>query len=146
MAQANIETSRRLIDEAFSQGRFELLDELCADGFVSHDPIAGDQDLEGVKQTFSGYREAFPDLTFTIDDIFAADDKVVMRWTGVGTFQNEFMGFQPTGERGDPVTGMNIDRYDEDGKLAETWGQWDTLTLMRDIGAIPDAAAAGTQG
>ena len=80
------------------------------------------------------------------DDIFAADDKVVMRWTAVGTFQNEFMGFQPTGESGDPVTGMNIDRYDEDGKLAETWGQWDTLTLMRDIGAIPDAAAAGTQG
>ena len=146
MAQANIETSRRLIEEGFSQGRLELLDELCADGFVSHDPIAGDQDIEAVKQTFSGYREAFPDLTFTIDDIFAADDKVVMRWTAMGTFQNEFMGLQPTGERGDPVTGMNIDRYDDDGKLAETWGQWDTLTLMRDIGAIPDAAAAGTQG
>jgi steroid delta-isomerase-like uncharacterized protein len=120
MAQANIETSRRLIEEAFSEGRLELLDELCADGFVSHDPIAGDQDIEAVKQTFSGYREAFPDLTFTIDDIFAADDKVVMRWTGAGTFQNEFMGFQPTGEKGDPVTGMNIDRYDDDGKLAET--------------------------
>ena len=146
MAQANIETSRRLIDEAFSQGRFELLDELCADGFVSHDPIAGDQDIEGVKQSFAGYREAFPDLTFTIDDIFDAGDKVVMRWTGVGTFQNEFMGLQPTGEKGDPVRGINIDRYDDDGKLVETWGQWDTLTLMRDIGAIPEAAAAGPQG
>jgi steroid delta-isomerase-like uncharacterized protein len=146
MAQANIETSRRLIEEAFSEGRLELLDELCADGFVSHDPIAGDQDIEGVKQSFSGYREAFPDLTFTIDDIFAADDKVVMRWTGVGTFANEFMGLEPTGEKGDPVRGMSIDRYDEGGKLAETWGQWDTLTFMRDIGAIPEAAAAGPQG
>jgi steroid delta-isomerase-like uncharacterized protein len=146
MTQANIETSRRLIEEAFSEGRLELLDEVCADGFVSHDPIAGDQDVDGVKQSFSGYREAFPDLTFTIDDIFAADDKVVMRWTGVGTFQNEFMGLEPTGQKGDPVTGMNIDRYDEDGKLAETWGQWDTLTFMRDIGAIPEAAATGTQG
>jgi steroid delta-isomerase-like uncharacterized protein len=146
MAQANIETSRRLIEEAFSNGRLELLDELCADAFVSHDPIAGDQDIEGVKQSLSGYREAFPDLTFTIDDIFAADDKVVMRWTGVGTFQSEFLGLQPTGEKGDPVTGMSIDRYDEDGKLAETWGQWDTLTFMRDIGAIPEAAAASPQG
>jgi steroid delta-isomerase-like uncharacterized protein len=145
MAQANIQASRRLIEEAFGEGRLELLDELCADGFVSHDPIQGDQDLEGVKQSISGYRDAFPDLTFTIDDIFAAEDKVVMRWTGVGTFENEFMGLEPTGERGDPVTGMNIDRYDEDGKLAETWGQWDTLTLMRDIGAIPEAAAAGSQ-
>jgi predicted ester cyclase len=145
MAQANIEASRRLIEEAFSEGRLELLDEVCADGFVSHDPLTGDQDLEGVKQSISGYREAFPDLAFTIDDIFAAEDKVVMRWTGVGTFENEFMGLEPTGETGDPVTGMNIDRYDEHGKLAETWGQWDTLTFMRDIGAIPEAAAAGSQ-
>jgi steroid delta-isomerase-like uncharacterized protein len=142
MAQANIETSRRLIEEGFSEGRLELLDELCADGFISHDPIAGDQDVEGVKQSISGYREAFPDLSFTIDEIFAADDKVVMRWTGVGTFENAFMGLEPTGEKGDPVRGMSIDRYDEDGKLAETWGQWDTLTLMRDIGAVPQATGA----
>jgi steroid delta-isomerase-like uncharacterized protein len=142
MAQANIETSRRLIEEAFSEGRLELLDELCADGFISHDPIAGDQDVEGVKQSISGYRDAFPDLTFTIDDVFAADDKVVMRWTAVGTFENAFMGLEPTGEKGDPVRGMSIDRYDEDGKLAETWGQWDTLTLMRDIGAVPQATGA----
>jgi predicted ester cyclase len=146
MAQANIETSRRLIEEGFSQGRLELLDELCADGFVSHDPMAGDQDVEDVKQSISGYREAFPDLTFTIEDIFAVDDKVVMRWSGVGTFENEFMGLQPTGESGDPVNGISIDRYDENGKLAETWGQWDTLTLMRDIGAIPEAAAAAGEG
>jgi predicted ester cyclase len=145
MAEANIETSRRLIEEGFGQGRLELLDELCADGFVSHDPVAGDQDVDAVKQTISGYREAFPDLTFTIEDIFDAGDKVVMRWSGVGTFEHEFMGLQPTGESGDPVKGISIDRYDDDGKLAETWGQWDALTLMRDIGAIPEATAAGRQ-
>jgi steroid delta-isomerase-like uncharacterized protein len=128
-----------------SEGRLELLDELCADGFVSHDPLAGDQDLDAVKQSISGYREAFPDLTFTVEDIFAADDKVVMRWAAVGTFENEFMGLRPTGERGDPVRGIAIDRYDEDGKLVETWGQWDTLTFMRDVGALPEGAAAGAQ-
>ena len=146
MADANIEASRRFIEQGFGQGRLELLDELCADEFVSHDPMAGDQDVDAVKQTISGYREAFPDLTFTVEDIFAADDKVVMRWSGVGTFEHEFMGLQPTGESGDPVKGISIDRYDDDGKLAETWGQWDTLTLMRDIGAIPEATAAGRQG
>src|SRR5262245_28972378 len=124
MAEANIETSRRLIEEGFGQGRLELLDELCADGFVSHDPMAGDQDVDAVKQTISGYREAFPDLTFTVEDIFDAEDKVVMRWSGVGTFEHEFMGLAPTGESGDPVKGISIDRYDDDGKLVETWGQW----------------------
>jgi hypothetical protein len=51
------------------------------------------------------------------------------------------MGQQPTGERGEPVEGLSIDRF-EDGKIAETWGQWDTLRFMRNIGAIPEQAAA----
>lgn len=142
MAQANIDASRRVIEEAFSEGRLELLDELCAESFVDHDPIMGDQDLEGVKGTIAGYREAFPDLSFTIDDIFAADDKVVIRWTGQGTFENEFMGQQPTGEKGEPVRGVSIDRFDADGKIVEVWGQWDTLTFMRDVGLIPEESAA----
>jgi predicted ester cyclase len=62
---------------------------------------------------------------------------VVIRWIAEGTFQNEFMGLQPTGERGNPVRGIAIDRFNDSGKIVETWGQWDTLTFMRDIGAIP---------
>ena len=69
-----------------------------------------------------------------------AGDTVVYRWSANGTFENEFMGLQPTHEKGDPVKGITIDRYDGD-KLVESWSQWDTLTLMRDIGAIPAAAA-----
>jgi steroid delta-isomerase-like uncharacterized protein len=140
MAQGNIDASRRVVEEGFNEGRLEVLDEFCAEGFVGHDPIAGDQDVEGVKGAFAGYRDAFPDLSFTIDDIFAADDKVVLRWTAQGTFQNEFMGLQATGDTGNPVHGISIDRYDDDGKLAETWNQWDTLTFMRDVGAIPAEA------
>jgi len=142
MAQANIEASRRLIEEAFNKGNLDVFDEVCADGFVDHDPLMGDQDVEGVKRSIAGYREAFPDLTLRIEDVMACDDKVVMRWTGEGTFQNEFMGLQPTGEKGDPVQGIGIDRFDDDGKVVESWGQWDTLTLLRNVGAIPSEAAA----
>ena len=97
---------------------------------------------DGVKDTVASYREAFPDLTFTVKDTFAADDKVVIRWKAEGTFENELMGQQPTGEKGDPVHGITIDQFDDDGKIAESWTQWDTLTFMRDIGAIPEGAAA----
>ena len=144
MAQANIETSRRVIEEGFNTGNLDVLDELCGEGFVDHDPLMGDQDVEGVKRNIAGYRAAFPDLTFAIEDIMACDDKVVMRWRGEGTFQNEFMGQQPTGEKGDPVYGIGIDRYDENGKVVEVWGQWDALTLMRNVGLIPEQAAAPT--
>jgi hypothetical protein len=52
------------------------------------------------------------------------------------------MGQQPTGEKGDPTEGIAIDRYDEDGKLAETWNQWDTLGFMREIRMIPADVSA----
>jgi steroid delta-isomerase-like uncharacterized protein len=143
MSQENIATSRRFIEEAFNRGNLSVIDELSTDDFVGHDPMAGDQDKEGGKQSISGYRDAFPDLHFTVEDIFAAGDKVVYRWSAEGTFENEIMGLQPTGEKGNPVRGITIDRFEGD-KIAESWSQWDTLTFMRDIGAIPQQAAAST--
>jgi steroid delta-isomerase-like uncharacterized protein len=140
MSRENIATSRRVLEEAFNEGNLDAIDEVCADGFVDHDPIMGEQDKEGLKQAISGYRAAFPDLEIRVEEIFAAGDKVVTRWVGEGTFENEFMGLQPTGEKGSPVHGIGIDRYEGD-KIAEAWGQWDTLRFMRNIGAIPEEAA-----
>jgi steroid delta-isomerase-like uncharacterized protein len=129
------------MEEAFNRGNLSVIDEVTTEDFVNHDPLTGDQDSEGGKQSISGYRDAFPDLHLTIEDIFAAGDKVAYRWSVEGTFENEIMGLEPTGERGNPVRGITIDRYEGD-KIAESWSQWDTLTFMRDIGAIPAGAAA----
>lgn len=141
MSEANVATSRRLLDETFSRGNIDLIDELCTDDFVNHDPLAGDQDRNTAKQTVASYRQAFPDLSFAVDDAFAAGDKVVTRWTAEGTFENEFFGQQPTGQRGDPVRGITIDRYEGD-RIAESWSQWDAVGLLRNIGAIPESAVS----
>ncbi|MEK6272742.1 MAG: ester cyclase [Actinomycetota bacterium] len=141
MSEENIATSKRGLEEAFNRGNLDVIDEDTTEDFVSHDPIMGDQDRESSKQQIAGYRQAFPDIHITIEDIFAAGDKVVMRWRGDGTFENEFMGLQPTHEKGDPIRGITIDRYDG-GKIAESWTQWETLTFMRNVGAVPDEAAA----
>ena len=50
MAEANVDASRRVIEEAFGQGRLDVLDEVSAEGFVNHDPIMGDQNLGGASQ------------------------------------------------------------------------------------------------
>jgi hypothetical protein len=44
--------------------------------------------------------------------MFAADDKVVTRRSGTGTFEDEFMGRQPTGVEAIPST--------ESGSIAST--------------------------
>jgi steroid delta-isomerase-like uncharacterized protein len=133
--------SKRVIEEAFNQGNLDVIDELCTEDFVAHDPLSGDQDREASKASMNMYRNAFPDLHFTIEDAFEAGNKVVIRWSGVGTFENELMGLQPNHERGEPVSGITIDRF-EGGKIAESWTSWDTLQLMRDIGAVPAEATA----
>lgn len=145
MSEQNIATSKRGLEEAFNRGNLDVLDEDTTEDFVGHDPIMGEQDRESAKQQIAGYRQAFPDIHITIEDIFASSDKVVIRWSGQGTFENEFMGLQPTHQVGDPVRGITIDRY-EGGKIAESWTQWETLTFMRNIGAIPEQEATPAGG
>lgn len=141
MSEQNIAASKRLFDEAWNQGSLDVIDELCSADFVDHDPM-GDRDIAGIKEAIQGYRGAFPDLTIEIDEIFAAGDKVVVRWTANGTFENGFMGQEPTGEKGQPIEGIGIDRFDADGKVAEAWGQWNLMTFMQNIGLAPVGAEA----
>ena len=141
MSEQDVATARRIFEEVWGQGNLDLIDEVCTEDFINHDPMTGDTDREAGKQVIAGYRQAFPDLHFEIDEIFEAGDKVVARWHAEGTFENEFMGLQPTGQRGEPIGGINIDRF-EDGRIAESWGQWDTLRFMRNTGAIPQEAGA----
>jgi steroid delta-isomerase-like uncharacterized protein len=141
MSVENIDTVQRLFDEVWNQGKFELIDELLAENYVDHDPLLGESDREGAKAAISGYRAAFPDLKFTVEEIFAAGDRVVVRWIGTGTFENELMGLAPTGDKGNPVEGLAISHL-ADGKIVETHTQWDTLRFLKDIGAIPEDAAA----
>jgi predicted ester cyclase len=56
-----------------------------------------------------------------------------------GTHQAEFFGVEGTGERIE-MTGINIDRFDESGKLIEEWPEYNLLGAMRQMGAIPEPA------
>ena len=87
------------------------------------------------------YRAAFPDLQFTIDDVIAQDDKVVIRWSSRGTHRGELMGLAPTGKEA-TSSGISIDKI-ADGKIVESWNHWDTLGLMRQLGAAPPPGSVG---
>ena len=132
---------RRYFEEAWNQGRLDLLDEIVAPNYVNHDPAvpglpAGPQ---GLKPILAGFRAAFPDLHFTIEDLIAADDEVVTRWTMRGTHQGEFAGLAPTGKR---VTtgGIQIERL-VNGQIVEHWRKSDDLGLMQQLGALPAPTA-----
>jgi steroid delta-isomerase-like uncharacterized protein len=72
---------------------------------------------------------------WAIDEIFSSDDRVVVRWTGTGTHVRELNGIPATG-RPVRVDAISIHRV-ANGKIAETWQVWDTLSLLQQIGAAP---------
>jgi steroid delta-isomerase-like uncharacterized protein len=140
------EASRQLLEQSFNEGNFELIDQLVAADAVNHDPATPAQmrTLRGpdvLKRMASMYRAAFPDLRITVDDVIAADDKVVLRWHSEGTHRGELAGLAPTGARGS-VTGISIDRW-KDGKVIEAWAEWDNLGLARQLGAAPPEGSVG---
>ena len=98
--------------------------------------------LEDAKQEAANVRSGFPDLESTIEDLIAERDKVVVHWRAQATHQGEYMGIPPTGNRVN-FRGISIYRI-EGGKIAESWSVSDDLSLMQQLGAIPEAGQ--TQG
>ena len=142
MSAENKAIARRLVEEAFNEGKLEVVDELAAPGIVSHDsalpePLVG---IDATKASISAYRGAFPDLRLTVEEQIAEGDLVVTRWTARGTHQGELMGMAPTGKEA-TVTGITIDRL-ENGRIAESRTNWDSLGLMQQLGAVPALALA----
>ena len=81
------------------------------------------------------------DLECVVEDQFASGDKVCTRWTARGTNDGELLGMAPTGKRAE-VTGISIDRFDDEGRIVETWDQWDNAGFMVQLGLAPEPAGA----
>ncbi|HZU20890.1 MAG TPA: ester cyclase [Gaiellaceae bacterium] len=137
--QKHAEGSKRILDEVFGAGNYEVADELIAADAQGHDPALPQPTIgpEGLKEAARGYRGAFPDLTMSIQQVVAEGDSVAIRWTARGTHKGDLFGIAPTGKQG-TVTGITIDRW-ANGKIAESWTNWDTLGLLQQLGAVPAA-------
>ena len=143
-AEANAATAKRVVDEGFCQGRLEVFDEVCSPDIVSHDP-AEPEDVRGIdahKERVRAYRTAMSDLEVVVEDVVASGDRVATRWRARGTNDGELMGMPPTGKHVE-ITGLSIDRFDPNGKIVETWDQWDNAGFMVQLGLAPEVARAG---
>ena len=137
--EENKAIARRLYEtfnRAISTGNMSLLDEVLAADGVDHNPAPGQAPgLEGVKQVFSQFLAAFPDLQFTVEDMIAEGDKVASRITTRGTHKGDFQGIPATGKQV-TQTGIDIVRI-AGGKVVERWGEFDNLGLLQQLGVIP---------
>jgi predicted ester cyclase len=126
----------RFYDEV-GAGNLGVIDELVADNYIEHEEFPGlEPNKEGLKQFFSMLHSAFPDLRMEVHELLGDDDLASARVTATGTHEGEFMGLQPGGRRID-VQIFDMVRI-SDGQVTEHWGVVDAMTLMRQLGAIPE--------
>ena len=92
-----------------------------------------DEGMEGFKQAIASLRKAFPDLEVTIEDQVAEGDKVASRYSVRGTHKGAFLGVEATGKT---VTwSAQVHQRVADGKVQESWLEWDQLGLLKQLGA-----------
>ena len=142
MSEQNKTNIRRLFEEVWNKGQLPVADELFAPTYTHHDSSTPDvgRGPESEKKRVTLYRNAFPDIRLTIEDMLAEGETVVARWSCRGTHKGELNGIAPTGKQFN-ITGISIARF-TNGKMFEGYINWDALGLMQQLGVVPPPGQA----
>jgi predicted ester cyclase len=118
----------RDLNLAWNRGDLSVLDQSLHPDCLGHFPSSAEiRGVDAVEQLIAGF-QALSDLRIEVDDLIAAGDRVVARWSAAGI---------PTGGAADRrvrFTGITIDRF-EDGRIIESWSEWDSAGLAVQMGA-----------
>lgn len=135
--EANKAVVRRFVVEVVDEGHLELLDEIVSPGYVDRSPDPGQAPgREGLRHALIALRRAFPDFRSSIDEMIAEGEKVAYAAVSRATHQGEFHGIAATG-RAVEIEEMHIVRV-VDGRIVEHRALYDTVGMMRQLGALHD--------
>jgi predicted ester cyclase len=127
---------RRTYEQLFNRGELSLADELVSAEFVNHDaPPEAPRGPAGMRATVTMLRTAFPDLHFTLEELVAEGDLVMVRTTMRGTQRGPFMGIALTNRPVEQAQ-IHIVRF-ADGKAVEHRAVRDDLGMLQQLGVLP---------
>lgn len=134
--QDNIDKLEKMGAQCINNNDLSVFDDIWAADCVDHDPAPGQgTGGQGLKQFWSDFLAAFPDLTIEVDQMLATDELSSMAYRVLGTHDGGFMGVEPTGKKMQ-IRGLQMSRHTDDGKIVERWGSSDVLGILQQIGAV----------
>ncbi|SLN27579.1 SnoaL-like polyketide cyclase [Roseovarius albus] len=132
--EANKAVVQRYVDEIQNGHSLEAIAEVFAEDFIDHTASGGGAfvgGIEGLKQGYAFFLEAFPDLHADVEKLISEGDTVVAYKTLTATHSGEWLGFPASGNR---VEFKIISIYKiKDGRLAEFWGLQDETALRKQL-------------
>lgn len=132
-----LQTYLEMTDILFNKRESHRASEYYADSFVSHNADEGGANTTThtpahMEAMWEGSKRRTPNRVLTNDVIICKDNLVIARVTMKGT-----MAEGPATGKSFDVTAIDIYRF-EDGKVVERWGNNDGITMMRQLGLMPN--------
>ncbi len=133
-AQDNIELVKRFIDDVWNNQNADNARQYLTDDYVEHNPIGDFKGIDEFCTYLESVLEAYPDNQINLKEGTGDGQLVAFRYTIEGTQTGNFGPLEPTNERV-KLDACYFGRI-EDGKIAESWYQFDQLSLMVQLGLI----------
>ncbi len=130
----------RFVEEFWSSGNEAAAAELMAEDVAIYVNNQEVKDTHTLKLFARSLRDAFPDWHSSLEELVGEGDRVAERWTGRGTHRGAFQGIAATG-RQVAVPGTVFYRV-AGGKITEFRGQFDRLSMLEQLGVLPQPAHA----
>src|SRR5262245_45502989 len=133
-AAANRELGRRFFQEQ-DRLRGGPAEELCAPEYTA--TLGGNPPMpraghEGFAKAFYA---AFPEMNHAIDDVFATDDRVLVRFVLRGVNSGSFFGMPATNRQVEIAA--HVIMHVAAGKVTKLFGIFDEAGLLRQLGVLP---------
>jgi steroid delta-isomerase-like uncharacterized protein len=136
----NEQLVRRFIEELWNGRKLALAEELIARDCRTHQLRSGasitatPRGPAAIKEHVEEWLHGFPDLKFTIEQIFSATDKVFAQSILEGTHTGTWLEIPATNKRV-TVRMMTVHRI-ENNKIAEDWVLVESLGFFQQLGLI----------
>ena len=129
-AEANMDLVRAWVEQVWNAGDVERLTDFHPPTLVNGGRRAT---VDEMKQWHLRNRVTFPDIHYTIDDIFATDDRVALRWTATATHLGALWNMIPPTGKSITWTGMHLLRV-VDRRIVEIWALQNGVAQLRQMG------------
>lgn len=136
----SLEANKQLLERyqaAWSAGDIEQLRQMLHEACINYNLVTGERrDLEFELEACRIWHTGFSETNVQIQQIVAEDDRVCVYWMLTAVHTGDFIGIAPTG-RHVQIPGMEFNRV-QDGKITDIWRLSDTMSVMQQLGAVPD--------
>lgn len=123
------------IDDIWNRRNLDNLDHYLTDGYIEHNPMGN---FYGIDEFRRGFLEmtldGYPDFQVELGAVIGNDEIIACQYNSGGKQTGDFGPLEPTNKTVE-LPGCFLCRI-EDGKISETYNQFDLLSLNMQLGLI----------